>query len=74
MSPDPQRRGGHSHQQCKSPSAQVKHETLFSSLTQARAAITAWKENYNRNRPHSSLGNITPSEFAMKMTMEKQAA
>ena len=50
------------------------NETLFSSLIQARAAITAWKEDYNRNRPHSSLGNITPSEFAMKMAMEKQAA
>lgn len=50
------------------------NETLFSSLTQARAAITAWKEDYNRNRPHSSLGNITPREFAMKMAMEKQAA
>ncbi|MBU2337076.1 MAG: transposase, partial [Alphaproteobacteria bacterium] len=50
------------------------NETLFSSLTQARAAITAWKEDYNRNRPHSSLGNITPSEFAIKMAMEKQAA
>ncbi|WP_147293960.1 integrase core domain-containing protein, partial [Ciceribacter selenitireducens] len=50
------------------------NETLFSSLTQARAAITAWKEDYNKNRPHSSLGNITPSEFAMKMAMEKQAA
>ncbi|WP_409558712.1 IS3 family transposase [Brucella pseudogrignonensis] len=50
------------------------NDTLFSSLAQARAAITAWKEDYNRNRPHSSLGNITPSEFAMKMAMEKQAA
>lgn len=50
------------------------NETLFSSLAQARAAITAWKEDYNRNRPHSSLGNITPSEFAMKMEREKQAA
>jgi putative transposase len=50
------------------------NETLFSSLTQARAAITASKEYYNRNRPHSSLANITPSEFAMKIAMEKQAA
>jgi putative transposase len=50
------------------------NETLFSSLTQARAAIATWKEDYNRNRPHSSLGNITPNEFATKMTLEKQAA
>ena len=50
------------------------NETLFSSLTQARATIAIWKEDYNRNRPHSSLGNITPNEFAMKMTLEKQAA
>jgi putative transposase len=50
------------------------NETLFSSLTEARAQITAWKEDYNRNRPHSSLGNLTPSEFAMKMALEKQAA
>ncbi|QIX24792.1 transposase [Agrobacterium pusense] len=50
------------------------NETLFSSLAQARAAITEWKEDYNKNRPHSSLGNITPSEFAMKMAMEKWAA
>ncbi|MDN5925485.1 MAG: IS3 family transposase [Hyphomicrobiales bacterium] len=50
------------------------NETLFSSLTQARTEITAWKEDYNRNRPHSSLGNITPSEFALKIALDKQAA
>lgn len=50
------------------------NETLFSSLPHAKAKITAWKEDYNRQRPHSSLGNITPAEFAMKMAMEKQAA
>ena len=50
------------------------NETLFSSLAQARAAIATWKEDYNRNRPHSSLGNITPNEFATKTTLEKQAA
>jgi putative transposase len=50
------------------------NETLFSSLPQARQHITAWKEDYNRHRPHSSLGNITPNEFAMKMALEKQAA
>lgn len=37
------------------------NEALFSSLTQARTGIKAWKAEYNRNRLHSSLGNITPS-------------
>ncbi|MER9262527.1 IS3 family transposase [Mesorhizobium sp. M0619] len=50
------------------------NETLFSTLTQARAAIDLWKEDYNQNRPHSALGNITPIEFAIKMALEKQAA
>ncbi len=50
------------------------NEALFSSLTEARSKITAWKEDYNRNRPHSSLGNLTPDEFAMKMALQKQAA
>lgn len=27
-----------------------------------------------RNRPHSSLGNITPNEFAMKIALAKRAA
>jgi putative transposase len=50
------------------------NETLFSSLADARAQITFWKEDYNRHRPHSSLGNITPGEFAMKMALETRAA
>jgi len=50
------------------------NETLFSSLAEARTRITNWKKDYNQQRPHSSLGNITPNEFAMKMALEKQAA
>jgi len=50
------------------------NETLFSSLSQARLQITKWKEDYNSQRPHSSLGNITPNEFAIKMDLQKQAA
>lgn len=48
------------------------NETLFSSLAEARTQITFWKEDYNRQRPHSSLGNITPIEFAMKMALESR--
>lgn len=50
------------------------NETLFSSLTDARAQIIAWKEDYNQQRPHSSLGNLTPIEYATKMALQNQAA
>ncbi len=50
------------------------NETLFSSLADARSEVTKWKEDYNRNRPHSSLGNLTPNEFVAKMTLQQQAA
>ena len=50
------------------------NETLFSTLAEARTQITAWKEDYNTQRPHSSLGNLTPVEYSMKMILEKQAA
>lgn len=35
----------------------------FLNLTDARSIILAWKEDYNRERPHSSLGYRTPQEF-----------
>lgn len=50
------------------------NDTLFSTLAEARSAITSWKEDYNHYRPHSALGNMTPVEFAMKQMLEKQAA
>lgn len=50
------------------------NETLFSSLPNAREQINEWKEDYNQERPHSSLGNITPNEFAKKTALQKQAA
>ena len=50
------------------------NEMLFSSLTDARRAIKDWKEDYNTQRPHSALGNITPAEFTLKMQLAKQAA
>lgn len=31
----------------------------------ARAKIEQWRREYNEFRPHSSLGNKTPSEFAL---------
>ncbi len=50
------------------------NETLFSSLADATDALKAWQEDYNHHRPHSSLGNLTPVEFAEKRNMDKLAA
>jgi putative transposase len=36
----------------------------FTTLEEAREKLDAWRSEYNFRRPHSSLGNLTPSEFA----------
>ena len=35
----------------------------FLSLEDAKSKIEAWKDDYNKERPHSSLRNKTPKEF-----------
>lgn len=40
------------------------NENWFVSLEHAKAVISAWRRDYNEVRPHSSLANRTPSEFA----------
>ncbi len=38
----------------------------FQNLFDARRKITAWRHDYNHQRPHSSLNYRTPAEFAPK--------
>lgn len=38
----------------------------FDSVRHARAHATAWREDYNDYRPHSSLGGLPPAEFARR--------
>jgi putative transposase len=40
------------------------NEHWFMSLANARSVVEAWRIEYNTERPHSSLGNLTPEEFA----------
>lgn len=40
------------------------NEHWFTTLTDAREKIEAWRVDYNTERPHSSLGYRTPMEFA----------
>jgi putative transposase len=53
---------------------ELLNETLFSSLTQARAVLAEWRQDYNRTRPHSALGNVPPALFAEKIRLAQEAA
>ena len=47
---------------------ELLNETLFFSLDQARSKLAAWAADYNLQRPHSSLGYLTPVAFAANLT------
>ncbi len=41
---------------------------LFSCLAEARVLVADWRDDYNRNRPHSALKMLAPTEFAAVWT------
>jgi putative transposase len=43
---------------------ELLNETLFFGLDHARRTIGSWADDYNRSRPHSSLGYQTPAAYA----------
>jgi putative transposase len=42
------------------------NEHWFLSLDEVRATTEDWRIDYNQNRPHSSLDDLTPQEFAAR--------
>lgn len=44
------------------------NDNWFTSLREARVLIETWRQDYNQTRPHSSLNNLTPCEFAARHT------
>ena len=42
------------------------NEHLFDNLRHARHLIAAWRDDYNHHRPHTSLDELTPYEFATR--------
>lgn len=42
------------------------NEHWFLTLADAREKVEAWRDDYNAVRPHSSLGNLTPAQFATR--------
>ncbi|MAL75014.1 MAG: IS3 family transposase [Rhodospirillaceae bacterium] len=53
---------------------ELLNETLFLSLAHARVEIAAWVKDYNRERPHSSLGYATPAAFAAELNKQWPAS
>jgi putative transposase len=51
---------------------ELLNETLFTSLAHARAVLAAWKDDYNKIRPHSALGNLAPAIYATLSDPAKQ--
>jgi len=50
------------------------NEHVFASLAEARRLIEEWRVDYNRARPHGSLGGRTPEEFARHSARVTQRA
>lgn len=43
------------------------NEHWFLSLEHARAVVAEWRRDYNEQRPHSALANLTPAEYAHRL-------
>jgi putative transposase len=48
------------------------NEHWFITMAQARRSIESWRIEYNTERPHSSLGDLTPEEFAERSLARKE--
>jgi putative transposase len=46
----------------------------FTSVSEAKQIIEAWRREYNESRPHRALGEMTPSEFAGQLGASPQLA
>jgi putative transposase len=45
----------------------------FRSRAEAKVVIETWRRHYNEVRPHSSLGYLTPAEFAARLASQDAA-
>lgn len=46
------------------------NEHWFTSLAHARAVIEAWRCEYNEERPKTSLGGLTPAQYAKQLAIK----
>jgi putative transposase len=52
---------------------ELLNASWFLSLADARIRTEAWRREYNEDRPHSALGNLTPKEFIQTQRPEQVA-
>jgi putative transposase len=61
---------------CESFNGKLRDECLsrrwFHSMWEARVVIEGWRKFYNTERPHSSLGYLTPVEFRGKASFSSE--
>jgi len=50
---------------------ELLNETLFFTVRQARSILARWVDDYNTERPHSSLGYATPAAFAAELEQQR---
>jgi len=43
------------------------NESVFRTIHHAKAVIESWRQHYNHDRPHSSLGYLTPMEYRQQL-------
>lgn len=43
------------------------NESMFNNIHHARAVIESWRQHYNQEQPHSSLGYLTPDEYRQQL-------
>jgi putative transposase len=60
---------------CESFNGKLRDECLngeiFYSLREAQVVIEKWRVEYNESRPHRSLGEKTPNEFAKEIAASR---
>lgn len=50
--------------------AELLNETMFRSLAHVRETLAEWRDDYNGERPRTSLDGLTPNEFAGRSTAD----
>ena len=46
------------------------NQIIFKNIKSTRETIESWREYYNNERPHSTLGYCTPNEYLEKLALK----